>query len=81
MADERDATLVGGVEARLDRIERAIQDFRYDVQGRLARLESGFEQMDKRVSNLEQMQRWAFGIMVGTWITLMLGVLGLYFKR
>ena len=81
MAEERGATLIEGVEARLERIERAIQDFRYDVQGRLARLESGFEQMDKRVSNLEQMQRWAFGLTVGTWITIMLAVLGLYFKR
>ncbi|MBI2952193.1 hypothetical protein HYY27_08865 [bacterium] len=81
MADERGATIIGGTEAALKAIHEELAAFRLDTHGRLSRLETGFDQMDKRVSNLENMQRWALGIMFGSWITLMLAVLGLYFKR
>lgn len=81
MADEHGATIISGTEAALKAIHDELVAFRLDTHGRLSRLETGFEQMDKRVSNLENMQRWALGIMFGTWITLMLAVLGLYFKR
>ena len=50
------------------------------VENRLSRLEGLFEQMDRRVSGLEQLQRQGLGIMMGTWVSLMLAVLGLYFK-
>ena len=57
------------IEMRLDSIEN-----------RLSRLEGLFEQMDRRVSGLEQLQRQGLGIMMGTWVSLMMAVLGLYFR-
>jgi len=77
MADERGMIIGDRVEARLDKLSADVTDLKVSV----GRLETGFEQMDKRVSNLENMQRWALGIMFGSWITLMLALLGLYFKR
>jgi len=56
-------------------------ELRFDnIENRLARLEGLFEQMDRRFSSLEQLQRQNLGIMMGTWVSLMLAVLGLYFK-
>lgn len=49
-------------------------------ENRLYRLEGLFDQMDRRVSSLEPLQRQGLGILMGTWVSLMLAVLGLYFK-
>ena len=58
----------------LSAIHDELTAFRKDTHGRLSHIE-------KRVSNLEQMQRWALGIMIGTLSTLVLAMLGLYFRR
>ena len=77
MPDERGMIIGDRVEARLDRLSADVTDLKVDV----SELNGTVSQIDKRVSNLENMQRWASGVMVGTWVTLMLAVLGLYFKR
>lgn len=69
MDEEKGAMLSERIELRLDTIEN-----------KLARVEGLFDQMDRRVSSLEQLQRQGLGIMMGTWVSLMLAVLGLYFK-
>jgi len=53
VAEERSATIIGGPEAALKAIHDELAAFRLDAHGRLARLESGFDQMDKRQSNVE----------------------------
>lgn len=52
------------------------------LEQRVARLDGGFDQMDKRLSGLEQrianieaLQRWALGITITSWITIMLAIL------
>ena len=40
------------------------------LEQRAARLEGGFDQMDKRMTNIEQLQRWVLGIMITSWLTL-----------
>lgn len=58
---------------------------------RLARIEGLSEQMDHRLYNIEQNQRqlatsyeqgqrWVIGIMLGTWVTLTVLIMGLYFR-
>ena len=69
MSEERGMINGGGGEARLDRLSEEMAE----VKGTVV-------QMDKRVSNLENMRRRAFGVLVGTWVTLVLAVLGLYFR-
>jgi hypothetical protein len=71
------------VENKLTRLEGFFEQLDrrvMAVENRLSRLEGLFEQMDRRVSSLEQLQRQNLGIMMGTWVSLMLAVLGLYFK-
>jgi len=66
------------IEGRFERLEGGFGE----MKERQARLEGGFEQMDKRISglelrmaNIEALQRWAIGIMITSWLTLMLAIL------
>ena len=66
------------IEARFERLETGFGE----MQGRQARLGGGFEQMDKCISGMEQrmanteaLQRWALGIMITSWLTLMPAIL------
>ncbi|MBI2504193.1 MAG: hypothetical protein HYW07_13290 [Candidatus Latescibacteria bacterium] len=71
------------VENKLSRLEGLFEQLDrrvLAVENKLSRLEGLFDQMDRRVSSLEQLQRQGLGIMMGTWVSLMLAVLGLYFK-
>ena len=79
---------------RVERIDEKVDALRGDVHAlgeRQARIEGLSEQMDRRLSNVEQNQRqqaasqeqgfrWVIGIMLGTWVTLGLLILGLYLK-
>ena len=42
------------LDEKVDALRNEIQSFRYDTHGRLSSLEGGFQQMDKRVENLEK---------------------------
>jgi hypothetical protein len=64
------------LETRFDRFDQGF----VRLEGGLSRVEGQMEQMDRRFPNLEQNHRQLIGIVVGSWITLMLAVLGLYFK-
>ena len=64
------------LETRFDRLDQGA----VRLEGGLSRVEGQIEQMDRRATNLEQNHRQLIGIVVGSWITLMLAVLGLYFK-
>ena len=71
MPEERGLVMLDvRIEERFDRLENSVSELRGTTG-----------QIDKRLSNLEQLQRWGFGIMVGSWITLMMSILGLYFKQ
>ena len=70
-----------------DRIENRLDG----IETRLSRLDGTVEQMDRRLSNIEQGQRqmqasmeqgtrWLIGLILGTWATLALAILGLYVK-
>lgn len=82
MAEERSATLVGGVEAEVRALRQDVTDLKVSV----GRLESGFGQMDKRLSNVEtavnELRRdnkqsffWLLGIVLGTWMSTMWAIL------
>ena len=71
-----------------DRIETRLDG----IENRLSRLDGTTEQMDRRLSNIEQGQRqmqasieqgnrWLIGLILGTWVTLALAILGLYVNR
>ena len=77
MAEERGAVIVGGVEAEVRALRQDMGGLKVDM----AEVKGEVRQIDKRISKLENMQRWAFGTMGGTWATVMLAVLGLYFRR
>jgi hypothetical protein len=59
------------MEARLDRLEQGQGVLRESV----ARLVGVVEQLSQRIGNLEQNQRWVLGILITSWITLMLTIL------
>ena len=77
MAEERGTVIIGGVQAEVRALRQDMGGLKVDM----AEVKGEVRQIDKRIPNLENMQRWAFGIMVGTWVTVMLAVLGLYFRR
>ena len=67
MAEERGGMIIGDrVEARLDRLEQGQQILRESV----ARLEGRFEQMDKRMGEMSSLQKWAIGLIIISWFTL-----------
>ena len=47
---------------------------------RLEGLENRLLFIEQRLACVERVQWWAIGISFGTWVLLMLAVLGLYFK-
>jgi len=61
------------------RFDRLDQGF-VRLDGGLSRVEGQMEQMDRHVTHLEQNHRQLIGVVVGSWITLMLAIFGLYFK-
>lgn len=69
--DERLETRLEHLEARLDRLEQGQGVLRESV----ARLVGVVEQLSQRIGNLEQNQRWVLGILITSWITLMLTIL------
>jgi hypothetical protein len=82
MAEERAATMIGGVEAEVRALRQDVTDLKVSV----GRLESGFGQMDKRLSNVEtavnELRRdnkqsffWLLGIVLGTWMSTMWAIL------
>lgn len=82
MADERSATMIGGVEAEVRGLRQDVTELKVSV----GRLESGFGQMDKRLSNVEtavnELRRdnkqsffWLLGIVLGTWMSTMWAIL------
>ena len=51
MADERDGMIIGDrVEARLDKLSEDVAE----IKGALGGFKMGFDQMDKRLSNVER---------------------------
>ena len=90
MSEEKVAMVGGRIELRFDMVETKLTRLEWlfeqldrrvmAVENKLSRVEGLFDQMDRRVSSLEQLQRQGLGIMMGTWVSLMLAVLGLYFK-
>jgi hypothetical protein len=65
MAEDK-VTMEGRIETRLDRMSEDI-----------AELKGGFQQMDKRMGDLsarmssaESLQRWAIGLIITSWLTL-----------
>lgn len=49
---------------------KALSERVFEVDKRVTRLEGGFEQMDRRMGNVESLQRWAIGLTVTGWFTL-----------
>jgi len=72
MPEERAPTQESRIEDRLIRLGEGQQALREDV----ALLRGIAEQMDRRLTNLEALQRWGMGL----WAAVMLAVIGLYFK-
>ena len=70
MAEET-RTIDDRIDERLDRLEQGQGALRESV----ARLVGVVEQMSQRVGNLEQNQRWVLGILITSWLTLMLTIL------
>ena len=70
MAEEA-RTIDDRIDERLDRLEQGQGALRESV----ARLVGVVEQMSQRVGNLEQNQRWVLGILITSWLTLMLTIL------
>mgnify|MGYP001573074199 CR=1 FL=1 len=103
MADERGATVIGGVETEVralrqdvtkvevevralrqdvTKVEVEVRALRQDVtelKVSVGRLETGFDQMDKRMATLERLSQWTLGIVLTTWITTMLAIITMSF--
>jgi len=62
--------IVEDIGNRLSRLEGIVED----ISNRLSRLEGIVEQMDRRLSHLESMSLWTLGILITTWLTLMLSI-------
>ena len=75
MADEQGVTIIGGVEGEIRALRQDVTDIKVSV----GRLESGFEQMDKRMGTLERLSQWTLGIVLTTWITTMLAIIAMPF--
>ncbi len=80
MADERGATIIGGLDAEVRGLRQDVTDLKVSV----GRLESGFGQMDKRISETNAVLgdtrkevRQLLYVMLGTWVTTMLTVISL----
>lgn len=80
MADERGATLVGGVEVEIRALRQDVTDLKVSV----GRLETGFDQMDKRISetnvvvgDTRREVRQLLYVVLGTWITTILAVISM----
>ena len=79
MPEEHGVTIIGGTEATLKAIHGELAAFRLDTHGRLSRLETGFDQVDKRISETNAVVgdtrkeiRQLLYVVLGTWVTLML---------
>lgn len=68
--EERQEAGLERLDRRIDGLREEIQAWRQDTHGRLSRLEGGFDQMDKRQANTESLQRWAIGLIITSWLTL-----------
>jgi hypothetical protein len=62
-------TRLGGFDQRISRLGGIVEDIRDRV-----------DEMNRRMSNVERLQRRALRIVISAWLTLMLSSLGLYFK-
>jgi hypothetical protein len=67
---------VADIKAELRRQGEGLTALREDVAELKGMVRGVMEQMDRRIANLEQTQRWGLGL----WAVLVLAVLGLYFK-
>ncbi|MBI2503596.1 MAG: hypothetical protein HYW07_10245 [Candidatus Latescibacteria bacterium] len=54
---------------------RQVKDGQGSLRESMARLVGVVEQLSQRVGNLEQNQRWVLGILITSWLTLMLTIL------
>jgi hypothetical protein len=75
MAEERGATMIGGIEAEIRALRQDVTGLKVDVGS----LKAGFEQMDKRMGTLERLSQWTLGIVLTTWITTMLAIITMSF--
>ena len=90
MAEENQTTLTPELEGRLDKIEDRLGSIENRVsrlEGLMEGMQGMFEQMshrmtslEGRIANLESGQRWILGLVLATWVSIMLAVVGLYFK-
>ena len=72
--EDRTREDVAQIKADLRQVKEGQGAFRESA----ARLSGTVEQIDRRISNLEQGQRRLIGLILGTWVTLALAILGLY---
>jgi hypothetical protein len=78
MPDERGGMIIGGVEAEVRALRQDVTDLKVSV----GRLETGFDQVDKRISETNAVVgdtrkevRQLLYVVLGTWVTLMLTVI------
>lgn len=81
MPEERETT-DAGVLSRIVRLEEKVETRFNTLEKDVATLKGSFDQMDKRFSgveqrmgNIEQLQRWMLGIVITSWLTIMLAIL------
>lgn len=75
MAEEHRSVREDRLEGRLESIDRGISALREDMAELKGEMRGELRPLTQRISNLEQNQRWVLGIILGTWVTLMLAVL------
>ena len=83
MAEENQTTLTPELESRLDRIEDRLGSIENRVsrlEGLMEGMQGMFEQMSHRMANIESSLRWVLGLVPATWVSVMLVIVGLYFK-
>lgn len=78
MAEERGATIIGGIAAEV----RALRQDMTDLKVSVGRLETGFDQMDKRIGETNAVLgdtrkevRQLLYVVLGTWVTTMLTII------
>jgi len=74
---EEKPLIIDPILTQLSRLDEKLDAFRVQVETRfnaleqrISKMEGGFEQMDRRLTNVEALQRWVIGIMITSWLTL-----------
>lgn len=66
MADERGMIIGDRVEARLDRLAEDVAE----LKGEMRQMDKRVGELSVRMSSIESLQKWAIGLIITSWFTI-----------